>query len=146
VKAAKSGRYTAFFKMKQKQYDTSRSILQKSLKALPKRKHIKTITKFGQMEFRYGDSERGRTIFEGILTSYPKRVDLWSIYLDMELRNVTDSDVPRQLFERLINMKWSSKKMKFFFKRFLEFEKQYGDDESIEHVKQKAREYVESQS
>jgi len=41
-------------------------------------------------------------------------------------------------------MKWSSKKMKYFFKRYLEFEKLHGTEETIEHVKQKAREYVES--
>jgi len=52
----------------------------------------------------------------------------------------------RTLFERLIHMKWSSKKMRYFFKRYLEFEKEHGDEEAIEHVKQKAREYVESQS
>jgi len=98
------------------------------------------------MEFRLGERERGRTIFEGIMTTYPKRVDLWSIYLDMELRDVADVEGPRNLFERLIHMKWSSKKMKYFFKRFLEFEKEHGDEDTVEHVKQAAREYVESQS
>lgn len=39
------------------------------------------------MEFKYGEAERGRTIFEGVMSNYPKRVDLWSIYLDMEIRN-----------------------------------------------------------
>ena len=33
-------------------------------------------------EFKMGDAERGRGIFEGILRNYPKRLDLWSIYLD----------------------------------------------------------------
>jgi rRNA biogenesis protein RRP5 len=47
---------------------------------------IKTICKFAQMEFKYGDAERGRTMFEGIMTNYPKRVDLWNIFLDMEIR------------------------------------------------------------
>ena len=47
---------------------------------------IKAICKFAQMEFKFGEAERGRTIFEGIVTNYPKRTDLWSIYLDMEER------------------------------------------------------------
>jgi rRNA biogenesis protein RRP5 len=38
------------------------------------------------MEFKFGEAERGRTIFEGVMSNYPKRVDLWSIYLDMEIR------------------------------------------------------------
>ena len=33
-------------------------------------------------EFRAGGAERGRSIFEGILRNYPKRLDLWSVYLD----------------------------------------------------------------
>jgi rRNA biogenesis protein RRP5 len=38
------------------------------------------------MEFKNGDPERGRTIFEGLVSNSPKRVDLWSIYLDQEIR------------------------------------------------------------
>jgi rRNA biogenesis protein RRP5 len=45
-----------------------------------------TISKFAQMEFKYGEAERGRTLFEEILSNYPKRVDLWSVYLDMEIK------------------------------------------------------------
>ena len=33
-------------------------------------------------EFRSGDAERGRALFEGILRNYPRRLDLWSVYLD----------------------------------------------------------------
>ena len=45
---------------------------------------LKTISKFAQLEYKLGDPERGKTIFEGIIDSHPKRWDLWSIYLDME--------------------------------------------------------------
>jgi len=45
---------------------------------------IKTIAKFAQMEYKLGDPERGKTIFEGIIDSHPKRLDLWSVYVDME--------------------------------------------------------------
>ncbi|KAF9972061.1 rRNA biogenesis protein rrp5, partial [Modicella reniformis] len=67
--------------------EAGRELLQRSLKSLPKRKHIKTITKFAQLEFKYGEPERGRTIFEGVMSNYPKRTDLWSVYIDMEVRN-----------------------------------------------------------
>ena len=50
------------------------------------RTDIKAICKFAQMEFKFGEVERGRTIFEGIVANYPKRTDLWSIYLDLEER------------------------------------------------------------
>ncbi len=37
-------------------------------------------------------------------------------------------------------------KMKFFFKRYLEFEDKYGSAGSVEEVKMKAREYVETRT
>ena len=42
--------------------------------------------KFAQLEFKFGEPERGRTVFESVLSNYPKRVDLWSIYIDMMIR------------------------------------------------------------
>lgn len=103
------------------------------------------LTKFGQLEYTHGSTERGRTIFEGILSNYPKRSDIWNVYLDMETHEPIQSvDHVRNIFERVITLNLSSKKMKNFFKRFLQFEKQHGTEKSVAHVKQKAQEYVES--
>ena len=44
------------------------------------------ISKFGMLEFKSGQPENGRTMFEGIVTNYPKRMDIWSIYMDMEVK------------------------------------------------------------
>ena len=55
-----------------------------------------------------------------------------------------DQHTIRALFERVTAMTLSSKKMKFFFKRYLEYEKTEGDEETVEHVMQRAREYIES--
>ncbi|KAI8821806.1 uncharacterized protein EV422DRAFT_495369 [Fimicolochytrium jonesii] len=137
--------WTSFglFQLKRGKVEEARKILQRSLQSLAKRKHVKTICKFAQMEFKYGEPERGRTIFEGIMSNYPKRVDLWSVYLDMEIRN-GDVSITRRLFERVIALKFSSKKMKFFFKKYLDFEKKNGTPETVNHVKQAAVAYVES--
>jgi rRNA biogenesis protein RRP5 len=97
------------------------------------------------MEFKNGDAERGRTIFENILANYAKRVDLWSVYLDQELR-LGNAESIRALFDRVITMNFSSKKMKFFFKRYLEFEREHGDEGTISAVKDKAREYVQART
>ncbi|KAJ1761641.1 rRNA biogenesis protein rrp5, partial [Coemansia sp. RSA 1591] len=142
--------------LKNDKIDESRDLLARALRSLPKRKHVKAITQFGQMEFKHGEPERGRTVFEGVLGTYPKRVDLWSVYLDIEISSATrqglDAADPngrcweptRKLFERVVSMKNSSKKMKFFFKKWLKFEKDHGTEATVEHVKQKAREYVNS--
>lgn len=89
--------------------DSARDLLPRSLKSLPKRKHVKTISQFGLMEFKIGEPERGRTIFEGIVDSYPKRLDLWWIYIDQEIRLKNVLGV-RALFDRVLMTKLSSSK------------------------------------
>ena len=64
--------------------EEARKLLPRSLQSLEKRKHLKTISRFAQMEYKLGDPERGRTLFEGIVDSHPKRWDMWSVYIDME--------------------------------------------------------------
>ncbi|KAJ3175830.1 rRNA biogenesis protein rrp5 [Geranomyces variabilis] len=142
-KSSKVWTQLGLFQLKRGKVEDARKTLQRSLQSLAKRKHVKIICKFAQMEFRYGEPERGRTIFEGIMNNYPKRVDLWSVYLDMEIRN-GDVALTRRLFERVIGHRFSSKKMKFFFKKFLDFEKKHGTPDSVDAVKQKAVAYVES--
>jgi len=131
------------FYLTQGKLSEARELLPRSLKSLPKRKHVKTISKFALSEFKLGDPERGRTIFEGIVDSYPKRIDLWSMYIDQEIKQKNVSGV-RALFDRVLQLRLSSKKSKFIFKKWLAFEKDYGDEEGAQAVKERAIAYVES--
>ncbi|KAI4332058.1 hypothetical protein L6164_016997 [Bauhinia variegata] len=128
--------------LKQNQ-DEIQSTVRRALLSLPKHKHIKFISQTAILEFKAGVPDRGRSLFEGILREYPKRTDLWSVYLDQEIQH-KDADVIRALFERAISLSLPPKKMKFLFKKYLEYEKSQGDEERIEHVKGKAMEYVDS--
>ncbi len=59
--------------------------------------------KFAQLEFRSGSVERGRTLMEGLLQQNPKRADLWSVFIDLEmkqLRQLTDPDTAEALSNR----------------------------------------------
>jgi len=103
---------------------------------------VSAISKFGQLEFRHGNAERGRTIFENLLSHYPKRVDIWSVYIDMEQKFVGDLEAIRHIFDKATSLFLSAKKMKFLFKRYLTFEKQHGNAAGIEKVKRKAQEYL----
>ncbi|KAJ9541321.1 hypothetical protein OSB04_027827, partial [Centaurea solstitialis] len=127
--------------LKQKE-DLVQSVVKRALICLPKHKHIKFITQTAISEFKTGVPDRGRSMFEGMLREYPKRTDLWSVYLDQEIR-LGDVDVIRSLFERTICLELPLKKMKFLFKKYLEFEKSYGDEERIEYVKAEALKYLE---
>ncbi|XP_042480100.1 rRNA biogenesis protein RRP5 isoform X1 [Macadamia integrifolia] len=115
----------------------------RALLSLPRNKHIKFISQTAILEFKCAVPDRGRTMFEGMLREYPKRTDLWSIYLDQEIR-LGDVEFIRALFERATSLSLPPKKMKFLFKKYLEYEKSQGDDERVEYVKKKAMEYVES--
>jgi len=123
--------------------DEARALLPRSLKSLEKRKHVKTISKFAQLEFKLGEAERGRTIFEGVMDSYPKRLDLWFVYIDMEIRQRNVAAV-RALFERVLQSKLSSKKGKSVFKKWLAFEKEHGDEQGVQAVKEKAVAFVQA--
>lgn len=139
----------------------ARKLLTAALRALPKRKHPKITMKWAQLEYRRGSPERARTLFEGVVANAPKRLDIWSVYVTMEENRLSkgeegnnDSsgdraslrDYVRRLYERILAMRLSSKKAKFFFKRYLEFEKHHGSEGSIAHVKDLARRYVEGTS
>ncbi|THH11892.1 hypothetical protein EW146_g7883 [Bondarzewia mesenterica] len=128
--------------LKRGELEEARKLLPRSLQSLEKRKHLKTISKFAQLEYKLGDPERGRTIFEGIVDSHPKRWDLWSIYMDMEAAQ-KDIQSLRNLFDRVLAQKMTSHKAKSFFKKWLELERRLGDEEGAATVKQKAIEWTQ---
>ena len=125
----------------------ARKLLDRATKALPRHKHVKTISKFAVLEFKRGTPERGRTIFEGVLANFPKRADVWHQYLDQEIKvKELGGKKVRALLERAVSGKWSTKKMKAFFKKYLGFEQEHGTPNHVEHVKGLARAYVEGQA
>ena len=132
--------------LEQQQVDKANGVLQKSLKSLEKHKHLPVISKFGQFEYEIGSTDRARTIFEGILSNYPKRLDLWNVYLDKEIKFVQDQDYIRQIFERVTNMKFSAKKIKFLFKKYMEYETEHGTEQTVQHVRDRVQEFIASAS
>ena len=123
--------------------DGVQELLSEAVQRLPRSKHLEVTSKFAQLEFSLGSAERGRTIFEGIVAAYPKKLDIWNVYLDQEVKLYAHGGRrARQLFERLVSMKLSTKKMKFLFKKYLAFEAKHGSVARQEAVKQMARDWV----
>lgn len=133
------------FYMKFGQPEACRALLQRALKSLASREHIGVISKFAQMEFKYGDAERGRSMFNSVLDNYPKRTDLWLVYVDMLIKH-GDLDNTRRTFEKATSLNLNPKRMKSIFKKWLDFEKQYGDATLCKEVKQRAVQYVEQRT
>jgi rRNA biogenesis protein RRP5 len=81
-------------------------------------------------------------MFEGLLSTFPKRLDIWNQLLDLELQQ-GDQDVIRGVFERVVKTKGLKPKgAKAWFKRWSEWEEENGDKKSQEKVKAKAAEWV----
>ncbi|XP_075614116.1 protein RRP5 homolog isoform X1 [Balearica regulorum gibbericeps] len=135
----------ASFLLKQGQTEATHRLLERALKALPTKEHVDVISRFAQLEFRFGDPEHAKALFESTLSSYPKRTDIWSIYMDIMIKHGSQKEV-RDIFERVIHLSLAPKKMKFFFKRYLDYEKKFGTTESVLAVKRAALEYVETKS
>lgn len=131
------------FLLRQRQSDSANALLQRALQSLSSKEHVDLIARFARLEFQFGNSEKAKSMFDKVLTTYPKRTDLWSVFIDLMVKHGSQKEV-RELFDRVIHLSVSVKKIKFFFKRYLEYEKKNGTPETIQVVKQKALEYVES--
>jgi rRNA biogenesis protein RRP5 len=59
------------------------------------------------------------------------------------VHNINGDADDRRLFQRVLATKMSTKKAKFFFKKWLQWEAESGDANGVEDVKRRAKEYVE---
>lgn len=125
--------------------DRGREVLPRALQVLPKFTHLEVTSKFAQLEFKStaGLPERGRTIFEGLISSFPKRIDLYNVLLDLEVK-LGDKEQIRALFERIFSSRLKPKQAKYFFKRWLAFEENEGDERKIDEVKARAATWIRS--
>ncbi|WWC65653.1 uncharacterized protein I303_108274 [Kwoniella dejecticola CBS 10117] len=131
----------AEFYLKKGDTEAARALLPRSMKSLDKSKHVETIEKISLLEFKYGDAERGKTLFEGLVDRFPKRLNLWGVYID-QLAKIDDIHGVRGLVDRALNQKLTSKKAKFLFKKLLTTEQRIGDEKGQEKAKERAKAWV----
>lgn len=135
----------------------ARSVLDRALRLMAnngssgnKKAQADLVSKFARFEFSMGDIEQGRTLFEGLISSYPKRIDLWSVYIDQEIKHSSERSGVEKLFERVLkiggNTSINMKQAKYFFKKWLAYEDAHGDSKALDYVKAKAAEYVSSKT
>jgi rRNA biogenesis protein RRP5 len=135
--------YMTFLMTTANKPDEARSLLRRATQSVPENEHRSLTAKLGALEFRSpnGDAERGRTIFEGLLSTFPKQGDLWDIYVDLE-KSFGHRENARKLYERMGNSRMKKKRAKFVFKKWLAFEHDMGQGEDIERVTKLAKNYV----
>lgn len=129
--------------LKRSRHQEAHALLKRALLSLASYKHAETMSKFAQLEFEYGSAERARTLFDGILERYPKRLDLFFVYLDKEIKFGKVASARSSLEQKVQQAKLSDKQMKSLFKKWFRMEEEYGSDEQQQYVKDTARDYVQ---
>lgn len=120
-----------------------KELMRRSLQSLPIKDHVQFIVKYALTEYKAQNFEQARTNFENVLKNFPKRIDLWNVYVDAEIKHAKDVAYARSLFERMATFKNNLKQMQSFFKKYLAFEDSFGDTQTQNHVKEKAQRFVE---
>lgn len=119
----------------------ARSLLSRALQSLDKAKHVQMLEQFALLELRYGQAERAKTLFEQLVSRYPKRLDVWNVYVD-QLTKLGDIAAARNLIQGALQRKLTMKRAKFIFKKWLAVENKIGDKKGQDKAKEKAREWV----
>ncbi|KAH0476574.1 MAG: hypothetical protein KVP17_002410 [Porospora cf. gigantea B] len=120
--------------------DEARKVFVQCLRQLPESKHVEITIKYAKLEYGYGSRERGKSLFDALVGSRPKRTDLWLVFLDAHIKHwsppVVEDDVfrregvksIRELFERATSLPLKPFKMVPFYKKWVEFETECGLD------------------
>jgi len=137
--------------LKSGRHEEGQELLKRALTSLAPYKHVETMSKFAQLEFEHGSCERARTVFDGIIEKYPKRMDLLFVYVDKEIKH-GEIERARSLLTKTVDgpggkrVKLSDKQMKSLFKKWYRLEELHGTEKSQEAVKDAARAYVDRSS
>lgn len=147
--------YAAFLFNTVEDVDRARALIHRATQRLPAHAHVPLITKFAGLEFRSasGNPEHGRTVFEGVLSAYPKKFDLWNQLLDLEISTYNaakksdggnaDPTHVREVFERGTKTKGLKPlRAKKWFQRWAKWEEENGDAKSKQKVMAKATEWT----
>ncbi|KAB5558620.1 hypothetical protein GE09DRAFT_1203503 [Coniochaeta sp. 2T2.1] len=134
--------------------EQARALVKRACQSLDERHHLPLLVKFAALEFHSpnGDAETGRTLFEGLLSSYPKRFDLWNQLLDLETSayakakkdgKEVEATAVRDVFERGTKVKGlKAEKAKKWFQRWAKWEEENGDAKSRERVSARAQNWA----
>lgn len=102
--------YAHFLHVTRNDPSRARALLPRATQQLDSQHSQNLVSRFAALEFRSpnGEAERGRTMFEGLLAAWPKKGDLWSQLLDLEI-GITGADADatavRDVFERRTRVK-----------------------------------------
>lgn len=102
------------------------------------------MVKYALMTSRYELHDFAQTIFEKIISSYNKKLNIWFTYIAMMIKQ-GQIEIARSLFERLVIIKFPLKKLKSIYQKYIEFETKHGDSSNVSKIKKLARSTLEKE-
>lgn len=140
--------YGHFLHVTRKDAARARALLPRALRQLDGRHKQMMICRFAALEYRSpsGEPERGRTMFEGLLATWPKKGDLWNQLLDLEKGLATGAAdevaAVRDVFERRTRVKGlKPQQAEKWFRRWADWEAER-DAGGRDRVMAKAQEWA----
>lgn len=100
--------------------------------------------KYALMTSRYELHDFAQTIFEKVLISYNKKLNIWFTYIDMMVK-YGNIEIARSLFERLLLIKFPLKRLKTIVEKYIEFETKHGDESNVSKIKKVASQMLEKE-
>jgi len=150
--------WIAYFKylIQNSRQEEAHNTLKQAIQCLPTYKHVQTVSKSAQLEYEYGSFLRGRLIFENLMDKYSKRVDLFFIWMDQEVK-FHKIEKARSIIQQVIqnnNIKttnpfinfqtnYTDKQMKQLFRKWFRIEEVHGNTDSQQAVKHAAKKYID---
>ncbi|XP_017084123.2 LOW QUALITY PROTEIN: protein RRP5 homolog [Drosophila eugracilis] len=123
--------------------DQVHNLLQRALRGLPNQGHIPCIVSFAKLYAKNDNNDMAQTLLDDVVTSYPKRIDIWSVYVDMLIKaGLIDS--ARNVLERAALQKLKPNKMQVIYKKYLQLEENHGTEATVAKVKQQAEQWVKN--
>lgn len=118
------------------QLENARALLRRSVELLEEKNHVFVATKFALLESEYGSADISDTMFENILKNFPKRTDIWSIYVDRCIKLSRD-DQARNVLRRATGIEppLPAKKAAFLLKKYISFEEAKGSPLVVDELK-----------
>jgi rRNA biogenesis protein RRP5 len=105
-----------------KRFEDARDLFKKTLECIDRAHHVQLISKYSQFELELGEKERGCTLFDQLLGTYPKRIDIWLVYANT-LAKIEDYENAKNVLIRAIEIRFPPKKSKPLFARLFEIDR-----------------------
>ncbi|KAF6213901.1 hypothetical protein GE061_011626 [Apolygus lucorum] len=121
--------------------DKARNLLQKALLVLTKKEHVSLISRFALLENKHGFPDQAQALFENLLTSFPQRLDLLSVYVDMLMKSES-INLARSVLERAASNSLPVRKMRSIYLKWIAFEEAHGKPSDVAMVEEAAKKYV----